>query len=82
MGTPRNESSRSCAPMGTTPQTWDQINWDRCEKSVRKLQMRIAKAFREGRVAKTHYLQRLLTRSYAAKCLSVKRVTDNRGKSP
>ena len=81
MGTPRNESPRSRAPMDTNPQTWNQINWDRCEKNVRKLQMRIAKAFREGKVARAHYLQRLLTRSYAAKCLAVKRVTENRGKN-
>ena len=81
MGTPRNESSRSCAPVDTNSQTWDQINWDRCEKSVRKLQMRIAKAFREGKVAKTKYLQRLLTRSQAAKYLAVKRVTENKGKN-
>lgn len=81
MGTPRSESTRSCAPMDTTPQTWDQVNWDQCETRVRKLQMRIAKAFREGKVAKTKYLQRLLTRSQAAKYLAVKRVTDNRGKN-
>ena len=81
MGTPRNESSRSCAPVDTNSQTWDQINWDRCEKSVRKLQMRIAKAFREGKVAKTKYLQRLLTRSQAAKYQAVKRVTENKGKN-
>ena len=81
MGTPRNESTRSCAPVGVDAQTWDRIDWNRCEKNVRKLQMRIAKAFREGKVAKTKYLQRLLTRSYAAKCLAVKRVTKNRGKN-
>ena len=67
--------------MDTTPQTWDQVDWDQCETRVRKLQMRIAKAFREGKVAKTKYLQRLLTRSQAAKYLAVKRVTDNRGKN-
>ena len=81
MGTPRNESTRSCAPMGGDAQTWDRIAWTRCKKDVRKLQMRIAKAFKEGKVAKVKYLQRLLTRSYAAKCLAVKRVTENRGKN-
>ena len=81
MGTPRNESTRSCAPMGVDAQTWDRIDWDRCEKDVRKLQMRIAKAFREGKVAKAKYLQRLLTRSRSTKLLAVKRVTENRGKN-
>ena len=81
MGTPRNESARSCAPMDVDTQDWDKIDWSRCAKNVKKLQMRIAKAFREGKVAKAKYLQRLLTRSYAAKLLAVKRVTENRGKN-
>ena len=81
MGTPKSGSARPCAPMNTDSQHWDRIDWTQCEKRVRKLQMRIAKAFREGKVAKAKYLQRLLTRSYAAKCLAVKRVTGNRGKN-
>ena len=81
MGTPRSGSSRPCAPVNADSQHWDRIDWEQCEKRVRKLQMRIAKAFREGKVAKAKYLQRLLTRSYAAKCLAVKRVTGNRGKN-
>jgi len=81
MGPPRNESTRSCAPVGVDTQTWDRIDRDRCEKNVRKLQMRIAKAFREGKVAKVKYLQRLLTRSLSAKILAVERVTENRGKN-
>ena len=81
MGTPRNESARSCAPVDVNAKTWDEIDWTRCAKNVKKLQMCIAKAFREGKVAKAKYLQRLLTRSYAAKLLAVKRVTENRGKN-
>jgi len=81
MRTPWNESAGSCALVGVDAQTWDQIDWDRCEKDVRKLQMRIAKACREGKVAKAKYLQRLLTRSRSAKLLAVKRVTENRGKN-
>ena len=54
--------------------------WDRLEKQVKRLQFRIAKATREGRWNKVRCLQRLLTRSYAAKALAVKRVTQNRGK--
>ncbi len=81
MGTPRNESARSCAPVDVDAQTWDEIDWTRCAKNVKKLQMRIAKAFREGKVAKAKYLQRLLTRSLSAKRLAVKRVTENRGKN-
>ena len=78
MGTPWNESTGSCASVGVDAQIWDRIDRDRCELDVRKLQMRIAKAFREGKVAKAKYLQRLLTRSRSAKLLAVKRVTENR----
>ncbi|PCK03696.1 MAG: group II intron reverse transcriptase/maturase [Alteromonadaceae bacterium] len=54
--------------------------WQHLEKQVRRLQFRIAKATREGRWNKVKCLQRLLTRSFAAKALAVKRVTQNRGK--
>jgi len=39
MRTPWNESAGSCALVDVDAQTWDQIDWDRCEKDVRKLQM-------------------------------------------
>jgi len=61
-------------------QMWDQSNWDRIEAEVKRLQMRIAKAVREGRWGKVKALQRLLTRSHSGKLLAVKRVTENRGK--
>lgn len=59
---------------------WDQVNWDCIEAEVKRLQMRIAKAVREGRWGKVKALQRLLTRSHSGKLLAVKRVTENRGK--
>ena len=61
-------------------QMWDQANWDRIEAEVKRLQMRIAKAVREGRWGKAQALQRLLTRSHSGKLLAVKRVTENSGK--
>jgi RNA-directed DNA polymerase len=61
-------------------QMWDQANWGRIEAEVKRLQMRIAKAVREGRWGKVKALQRLLTRSHSGKLLAVKRVTENRGK--
>jgi len=42
--------------------------------------MRIAKATREGNTREVKAFQRLLTRSFSAKALAVKRVTDNQGK--
>lgn len=61
-------------------QMWNQANWDHIEAEVKRLQMRIAKAVREGRWGKVQALQRLLTRSHSGKMLAVKRVTENRGK--
>ena len=61
-------------------QMWDQANWPHIEADVKRLQVRIAKATREGRWGKVKALQRLLTRSHSGKMLAVKRVTENRGK--
>jgi RNA-directed DNA polymerase len=61
-------------------QMWEQANWAHIEAEVKRLQMRIAKAAREGRWGKAQALQRLLTRSHGGKMLAVKRVTENSGK--
>jgi RNA-directed DNA polymerase len=60
--------------------SWDSINWKTTEIYVRRLQIRIAKAVREGRWGKVKALQRLLTHSHFAKLLAVRRVTQNRGR--
>ena len=49
-------------------------------KDVRKLQLRIAKAHRDGKPGRVKALQRILTRSRAARVLAVWRVTTNKGK--
>ena len=59
--------------------TWEQINWEQADADVKRLQMRIAKAMREGRHGKVKSLQWLLTHSFHAKALAVLRVTDNTG---
>ncbi len=59
---------------------WEKVNWDHARREVRRLQMRIAKAVKEGRWNKVQALQYLLSRSLYAKLLAVKRVTSNRGK--
>ena len=60
--------------------TWRKINWNHARREVRRLQIRIAKAVKEGRWNKVKTLQYLLTRSFHAKLLAVKRVTSNKGK--
>ena len=59
---------------------WKSIDWTDARRQVRRLQVRIAKAVRENRWNKVKALQYLLTRSYHAKVLAVKRVTSNKGK--
>jgi RNA-directed DNA polymerase len=58
---------------------WDTIDWHTVEELVRRLQMRIAKAVREGRHNKAKALQWLLTHSWYGKLLAVKRVAQNKG---
>jgi RNA-directed DNA polymerase len=58
---------------------WDKIDWPSVYEQVRRMQMRIAKAIREKRFGKAKALQRLLSTSFYAKLLAVKRVTENRG---
>jgi RNA-directed DNA polymerase len=58
---------------------WNAINWDKAEFEVKRLQMRIAKAVKEKRYGKAQALQWVLTHSYYAKVLAVKRVTGNSG---
>src|SRR5262249_43092599 len=55
--------------------------WRKLEQHVYRLQRRIYRAAQGGNVQAVHSLQRLLLKSEAARCLAVRRVTqDNRGK--
>jgi N-terminal domain of reverse transcriptase len=56
------------------------MDWSTVERNVRRLQVRIAQATKEGRWGKVRALQRLLTRSFSGKALAVRRVTENQGK--
>jgi RNA-directed DNA polymerase len=61
--------------------SWDAIKWRTTQKDVLRLQMRIAKATREGRWGKVKALQWLLTHSCSAKFLAVRRVVRNSGRN-
>ena len=72
------------SPIGASPDrisalSWDQIPWNKVDKTVQRLQMRIAKAIREQKMGKVKALQRLLTSSFYGKCLAVKRVVQSKG---
>ena len=79
MGTQR-DAQKACAPMADSGIRWDLLIGAFMIPSVRKLQLRIAKAFREGRRSRVKALQRILTRSWAARYLAVHWVTSNKGK--
>jgi RNA-directed DNA polymerase len=64
----------------STVYDWHSISWAECHQQVRKLQVRIAKATGAKRWRKVKALQWLLTHSFSAKALAVKRVTSNKGK--
>lgn len=66
------------APTAELP-NWNSIQWKKVETNVRQLQMRIAKAFREGKHGKAKALQWILTHSRSAKLFAVKRVVQNDG---
>ena len=78
-GTAQAEAIGAGAPSRPT-EMWLQADWPRIQDEVKRLQVRIAKATKEGRWGKVKALQRLLTRSHSGKMLAVKRVTEKRGK--
>lgn len=61
---------------------WQDLPWKKIERAVFKLQKRIYRASQGGDTKAVHNLQRLLVNSWSARCLAVRRVTqDNRGKN-
>ena len=60
--------------------SWHSIDWETGHRQVRGLQVRIAKAAKNQQWRQVKTLQRMLVRSFAAKVLAVKRVTENRGR--
>ena len=76
----KQKTASAGAPRGEAAK-WAKVDWDHARREVRRLQMRIAKAVKEGKWNKVRALQYLLTRSLYAKLLAVKRVTSNKGKN-
>lgn len=61
---------------------WNQLNWRKLEKVVFKLQKRIYQASERGDVKAVRKLQKTLIRSWSAKCIAIRKVTqDNQGKN-
>lgn len=66
---------------GTLRFQWQSIDWNKAESYVNRLQVRIAKATQEKKWNTVKRLQYLLTHSYYAKALAVRKVTTNKGKN-
>ncbi|WP_353838701.1 reverse transcriptase N-terminal domain-containing protein [Moorena sp. SIO4E2] len=67
---------------GFAPQSeWKKVNWRKLEKNVFKLQKRIYQASQRGDVRVVRKLQKTLIKSWSAKMIAVRRVTqENKGK--
>lgn len=59
---------------------WKEINWKQAELYVNRLQVRIVKAVQNNKWRLVKRLQKLVTNSFYAKALAVKRVVTNKGK--
>ncbi|NEQ62917.1 MAG: group II intron reverse transcriptase/maturase, partial [Moorea sp. SIO4A1] len=67
---------------GFAPQSeWKKVNWRKLEMTVFKLQKRIYRASQRGNVRVVRKLQKTLMKSWSAKMIAVRRVTqENKGK--
>ncbi|EGR88706.1 hypothetical protein HMPREF9963_1684 [Streptococcus dysgalactiae subsp. equisimilis SK1250] len=72
-------NSKMCATTNRA-KDWESIDFSVAESYVKKLQMRIVKAWKMSKYGKVKSLQHLLTTSFYAKALAIKRVTVNQGK--
>lgn len=62
-------------------QQWKTIDWEKAEQEVNRLQARIVKATQKKNWNNVKRLQYLLTHSYYAKVLAVRKVTTSKGKN-
>jgi RNA-directed DNA polymerase len=77
---PTAQAARRAGAVSHDPTDWHATQWRRAYRIVRRLQARIVKAVQAGRWGKVRALQHLLTHSFSAKALAVRRVTENQGK--
>ena len=75
----RVSGRKTGSALSHAPGDWYAVDWRRVERNVRGMQIRIAKATREGKWRRVKALQRMLTRTLSAKLYAVRRVTQNQG---
>lgn len=74
------EKSERLSDKSALEKQWNSVNWNQVTEYVNRLQFRIAKATLENKQNTVKRLQYLLTHSFYAKLIAVKRVTTNKGK--
>jgi RNA-directed DNA polymerase len=78
---PTQTPTQTQAPAPMPVYEWKTLPWRAIEQAVFKLQKRIYQASQRDDKKTVHNLQHLMVRSWAARCLAVRRVTqDNQGK--
>ncbi|CAL8472936.1 group II intron reverse transcriptase/maturase [Caballeronia sp. S22] len=75
----RVSGRKTGSALSHVPDNWQAVDWRLVERNVRGMQIRIAKATREGNWRRVKALQRMLTRTLSAKLYAVRRVTQNQG---
>ena len=75
----KDENLISCAASHHQA-NWHEIDWNKANREVRRMQERIVEATKAGRWGKVRALQHLLTHSFYAKAMAVRRTTENQGK--
>src|SRR5450631_3338379 len=77
----KTKAPRKEQPLDPESESWNMLPWRTFEQHVYRIQKRIFRAKQRGNTRAVHKLQKLLTKSNAARCLAVRRVTqDNQGK--
>ncbi len=78
----QTKAPRSRQESDPESESWRTLPWRKFEQHVYRLQKRIFRASQHGNTQAVHKLQKLLTKSRAARLLAVRKVTqDNQGKN-
>lgn len=76
----QSSMAHNARTMQTKRIKWKNINWIIAESYVNRLQVRIVKAVQKDKWRLVKRLQKLVTNSFYAKAIAVKRVITNKGK--
>src|SRR5262245_27629240 len=77
----KRKASKVKRSLDLESEAWRKLPWRKLEQHVYRIQKRIYRASQHGNIRTVQKLQKLLTKSRAARLLAVRRVTqDNQGK--